>query len=71
MDDWILACLANSFVFLVLSVIASALGGCNVGIGEESWEDERYEKIYYRFLAPTSAVSILICIVLIIIKCAN
>lgn len=70
MLTWIWTTLGIGAGFLILSFVACVLGGCETGFGDESWEDERYEKLYYKFLAPTGAISILCSIVLTFVYAA-
>ena len=64
---WIL--LGISVITWILSFIAFCIGHCEVGfLGDEYWEYERWEKIYYKVFAPTGCVCILACVVLCIIQ---
>ena len=65
MITWIWITMVIGIVFYILCFVACALGGCVVCLGEEYWRDERYEKLYYRFFAPTSLIAILSSFILI------
>ena len=63
---WIL--LGISVITWILGFIAFCLGHCEIGLGNEHWEDERWEKIYYKVFAPTGYVCIFAVVVLCIIQ---
>ena len=70
MLTWIWTTLGIGAGFWILSLIACALGGCETCLGDESWRDERYEELYYKFLAPTGAIAVLCSIVLVFVYVA-
>lgn len=68
MAIWIL--FAIGFVFWILCAVACALGHCQIGLGEEYWENKIWEKIYYNWLAPISVGCFLACVVLVFVCAA-
>ena len=67
MIEWIWTTLGIAVGFWILSIIAACLGHCEIGLGEEYWGDERYEKTYYSFLAPVGCISLMVSLILVII----
>ena len=70
MIEWIWTTLGIAVGFWILSIIATCLGRCEIGLGEESWEDERYERTYYNFLAPVGGISVIVSLILTIVYAA-
>ena len=67
MLNWIWTTLGIGAGYWILSLIAFTLGGCETCLGDESWRDERYEELYYTFLAPTGAIAVLCSVVLVLV----
>lgn len=52
----------------IASVIAAKIGGCETDArGDEWWENERCEMLYYNYFAPLSAIGLIAAVILMLI----
>ncbi len=60
----LLCILASLWIF---GFIACFRGGLHINHGDESWKDERWEKIYYKVIVPAEAVCLIALIIFAVI----
>jgi len=52
----------------MLSFISCYLGHCEIGLGDEYWENERWERLYYKVFAPVGVICLFASIILLFIQ---
>ena len=61
--------LALTMWFWLAGVVLSIKGGCQIGLGEEYWDNKECESIYYNFVAPLGTLFLFSSVILCCVFC--